>query len=92
MTPRLDSFDDDDELTEDEEPQERDLEDPDGDETATLNCPSCGEEVYYEADRCPECGQWIIPRVAEPAGLRRGWFIAAVIAAILGLLVWVLAR
>ena len=26
-----------------------------------LPCPSCGEPVYEEADRCPHCGDYITP-------------------------------
>jgi rRNA maturation protein Nop10 len=88
VTPCFDPSDE--PLTEDDQPQDRDLEDSDADETPTLNCPSCGEEVYHEADRCPECGEWIIARVAEPAGPPRGWFIAAAIAVLIGLFAWLL--
>lgn len=52
-----------------EAPQEADLRDPDDDETTTLPCPHCGGEVAELADRCPNCGDWIVqgqPRRRRP--------------------------
>ena len=33
-------------------------------------CPHCGEEVWEEADQCPECGEWITAPRSDPAGTR----------------------
>ncbi len=33
----------------------------DSDEVETLPCPSCGQEIYEEAQRCPECGAYMTP-------------------------------
>lgn len=29
-------------------------------DTETIACPSCGQPVYEDADRCPQCGDWIV--------------------------------
>jgi len=61
----------------------------DDDESVTLPCPSCGAEVYEDADICPVCGEFIIrsSRVWED---RPVWYvvlgligIAAVVLALL---------
>ena len=32
----------------------------DDSDTETVTCPSCGQPVYEDADRCPKCGDWIV--------------------------------
>ena len=34
---------------------------PDDAESETLPCPACGQPVYEDVDRCPYCGDWIMP-------------------------------
>jgi len=46
-----------------------------GDDTGveTLTCPSCGLQVYEDSEKCPYCGDWIIPLAAHshrPAWVR----------------------
>ena len=51
------------------EPDEPDDEGPSGDDIARFGqvdssedvayCPSCKTEVWFDADRCPHCGQWV---------------------------------
>ena len=60
--------------------------DPDGDQ---LPCPSCGAMVYDDTDRCPHCGDWIMPLAASARSGRTIWIIAAVLA-IIGMLLWTL--
>ncbi len=49
---------------------------PDEDEsTETIVCPECGAEVYEDADRCPVCGQYIIPDTRFWSG-KPIWWIA----------------
>jgi hypothetical protein len=33
--------------------------DEDG-ESLTVPCPSCGEQIYEEAERCPCCGEYVV--------------------------------
>jgi hypothetical protein len=64
---------------------DRDL--TDDESTDTVRCPSCGAEVYEDADKCLACGQWIIRAGASPARPRPWWWIALALAAA-GLLLW----
>lgn len=54
-------------------------------ESQVEQCPSCGREVFEDADQCPHCGDWISLDHVQ-ARNRSGWFIAVMIMAILGLL------
>ncbi|RJP36807.1 MAG: hypothetical protein C4547_06700 [Phycisphaerales bacterium] len=46
------------------------------DDAEVLPCPSCGADVYEDADQCPICGQWITPGAS---GRRQRWIAAVVI-------------
>ena len=46
------NFDDDDDL-------DYDYDEDDSGEVVLVPCPACGERIYEEAERCPECGEWI---------------------------------
>ena len=52
------------------------------DRTEALPCPSCGAEVYEETQRCPHCGDWIVPHAAHARRKRGLWIVAAVLALI----------
>lgn len=67
-------------------PQERDLDDEDGDEIPTVPCPNCGQSVAEIAERCPHCGDWIVAGGGRPQPSR--WLIAAALLAAAGLLAW----
>jgi DNA-directed RNA polymerase subunit RPC12/RpoP len=73
--PILDYDEDDDR----DDPLEEDLAAEDDSTEHVAPCPSCGEQVYDDAERCPYCGDWIIDR-ARPGGLRTLWLFAAVLA------------
>ena len=49
----------------------------DDDEAETVPCPSCGEEVYEEAEQCPTCGQYVTPG-SGPSTLQKmpAWWVA----------------
>ena len=76
-----DQFDSVDEL-DDEGPQSVDLDEFGYEsESDTLPCPSCGCEVYEDADRCPACGEYISPRWAQTSN-QSTWLLAAAVIAI----------
>jgi hypothetical protein len=71
-------------------PQESDRDDAEDQESETVPCPHCHRPVYEDADRCPHCGQYVLP---GHAGGRRGWWpIAAVAATAVLLAAWLLGR
>ena len=63
-----------------------DEDDPEGD---LLPCPSCGEMIYDDTDRCPYCGNWVMPMAAASSRRSRVWLVA-VILVIISFLVWFL--
>ncbi len=58
-------------------PLESDL--VDDDESETLNCPECGEDVYEESNQCPACGLYITPKVRTSHLENAIWTIAAIL-------------
>jgi predicted RNA-binding Zn-ribbon protein involved in translation (DUF1610 family) len=76
--------DDDDELNEAEDPDESDQDS--GEESGTLPCPNCGEDVWEEAERCPHCGEYITPGIGSDR--KPWWVIVAAILALLAVLLW----
>ncbi len=68
---------------------EDDLDDEEGPEDdsgeVTSPCPYCHEPIYDDAERCPECGQYL-SRVDGP-GNRPLWLVAGV-AVCLAIVAW----
>ena len=55
----------------------------DGSDSDELPCPSCGRSIYEDTDRCPYCGDWVMP-LAAAAGRRNWvWWTALILAAVL---------
>jgi len=54
-----------------------------------LPCPSCGRMVFDDTDRCPHCGDWIMPVAASSRQRHAIWVVAAVLAT-LGILLWII--
>ena len=73
-------------LDDPEGPQAGDLDDEE--ETPTVPCPSCGEEIPDFADRCPYCGDWVVQGGGRSA--RSLLFIAVAVLLIVALLFWLL--
>jgi hypothetical protein len=49
-----------------------------------LPCPSCGNLIYDDTDRCPHCGDWVMPLAAAAAGHGHWiWWTALVLAVVL---------
>ena len=71
-----------------EEPDE--LDDVEDDDDETLPCPACGCDVYDDTDQGPHCGQWIMPLAASVGRRHWVWRIAAVLALISFLALYVL--
>ena len=61
-------------------PQDIDLAEFGDDESSdTVPCPSCGADIYEDADRCPACGDFVVLRARGSSS--RWWWILAVLAA-----------
>lgn len=58
----------------DEEPEAYDIDDEidDDPEYDQLPCPSCGRMIFDDTDRCPHCGDWVMP-LATAASRRVTW-------------------
>jgi len=69
------------------EPDEEDVgDDPEDDQ---LPCPSCGRMIFDDADRCPYCGDWIMPLAAATACGRGTWvWWTALVLAVVLLITW----
>ena len=58
--------------------------DPGGDQ---LPCPSCGAPVYDDTDRCPRCGDWIMPLASAARSKSRVWIVGGVLL-VIAVLCW----
>ena len=74
-------FDDDDDL---------DTSDLDNVEETTLPCPACGEEIYDDAERCPQCGHYLT-REDAPRSKPPVWIIVGAIVCIVIVVLWVIS-
>jgi hypothetical protein len=61
----------------------------DEDDAETVPCPSCGEEIYEEAERCPHCERYISREDAP--GRRPLWMVLGALLALAAALGWVLS-
>jgi hypothetical protein len=59
------------------------------DDDPTMPCPRCGEAVYDDAERCPHCGQYLSAEDA-PSARPPVWIVVGALAALAGMLWWVL--
>ncbi len=48
-------------------------------ETGVRPCPSCGEEIYEEAEQCPLCGEYIVRTNSAFADKPMWWVILGLI-------------
>jgi hypothetical protein len=51
------------------------VDDDDDGATLTRPCPSCGLEVYEDAERCPICGDYITPNWSALQGMPWRWIV-----------------
>ncbi len=83
-------------MWDDNDPDEYDYEtsddDSDFDDSDTVPCPSCGEAVYEDSERCPYCGDYITFSTSPLSGRPTWWIvlgligIVAVVVALSGIL------
>lgn len=60
----------------------------DDDETETIRCSNCGEDVYEDAVVCPSCNEYVSHRSSVFTG-RPIWFILLGLAGVIAV-VWML--
>jgi hypothetical protein len=56
-------------------------------EVETVRCPSCGQHIYEDAQRCPFCENYLTEEDAAP---RPKWFVATVLVCIAIAATWAL--
>ena len=72
----------------DEDPSPEDIE-RFGDDRDTGYCPSCGAEIWDEAELCPKCGQFITaPSHRRPHERRRRTTLIVIVVVVM-LLAWI---
>lgn len=54
----------------------------DPEDSGTIDCPSCGAEIYEEAPQCPVCGEYV---VRGSSGIWQGKSPAYIVLAALGI-------
>jgi predicted nucleic acid-binding Zn ribbon protein len=52
----------------------------DDDEEPTVPCPYCRAEIHEDAQRCPQCGEYISDEDVRPAARKPWWIIVGVLA------------
>jgi hypothetical protein len=70
-----------------------DWSDETGDDAAddsTVPCPYCGQEMYEDSPRCPQCGRYISAEDAPPRRMP-WWIILGVVLCFCAIAVWIIA-
>jgi hypothetical protein len=60
--------------------------------TRALPCPSCGRDVYADAERCPSCGDYVTPLAGAAARRKAPWVWIGLGLAAAVLALWILSR
>jgi hypothetical protein len=60
----------------------------DDDESETVPCPHCGAQISALAERCPACGDWVIPGSRQGLAGRSVLVVAVLLALVLLWLYW----
>ena len=68
-------------------PLEEDLDDG-SDDLPEAACPSCGAVVTEDTQKCPRCGDWIVPADLSRRGWRQWVFVAVVLLMLYSVLRW----
>jgi hypothetical protein len=69
----------------DEAEEDADL-DADEDEAELVECPSCGEPVYEDAEQCPACGEYIV-HSTSPFSTRQPWTVALFLVGVVAVII-----
>lgn len=75
------SYDDDDDDWEAPEPD-----DEDDDSLETVACPSCGRQIYEEAEQCPYCHEYVTHSTSVLSG-KPLWFLLLAILGVIAVIV-----
>ena len=72
-----------------EEPDAYDIDDEvdDDPEDDQLPCPSCGRMIFDDTDRCPHCGDWVMPLAAASSRGTWVWWTALALVIVM-LITW----
>jgi hypothetical protein len=65
------------------DPEEPD--DLDDDETDVAPCPTCGVDIFEDAERCPSCGEYVVQRRNAWHG-KPWWWVVLGLAGIMAVL------
>jgi hypothetical protein len=79
MSRNHDRFDEPDDEWNDSEYPDEDEDDFDDEESETLPCPQCGEEIHEDAVRCPYCGSYVTAGGGVWTGRPLWWIVLAVL-------------
>jgi hypothetical protein len=77
-----DSYDDDDDYYEDDAFDDGPVD--------TIACPSCGAEIYEDAERCMHCGDYVVHGLTNPWQGRSLWWLILGVTGIFAT-IWALA-
>jgi hypothetical protein len=81
--------DDPDDWDDDDDP-ELEAEEDDDDESDVLPCPSCGAEVYEDAERCPSCGEYLTRRRLRAWEGQPWWWVGLGLLGTGAMILWLL--
>ena len=59
----------------------------DPDELDLVTCPACGEEIYEEAEQCPECGHYMVRGSNSPLRTAPNWYVAIALLGIVAVII-----
>ena len=77
----------------DDDPEDCEWPDPDEDDhddDPTAPCPHCGEPIYDDAERCPDCGHYLSREDAPRS--RPAWFVVGFLLCLAVVMTWILGR
>jgi predicted nucleic acid-binding Zn ribbon protein len=72
-----------------DEVNDSDSDTSDSDDDCTSPCPHCGELIYDDAERCPECGQYV-SREDAPTSRKPLWILIGLVVCALVVVAWLL--
>jgi hypothetical protein len=61
------------------------------DDDTTIPCPHCGAEIYDDAERCPECGEYLSHENAPTTSNKPWWIVIGVLFCLAIVILWAIA-